>query len=325
MSRGARSRSVVLVGVSLVAIAAIWCALAIGLSLEGRQEILWRIRLPRVCLGFLSGAALAVSGMAFQALFRNALATPHTLGVSSGAALGAALYMRSMLRFSVGGVPGVSLAALAGAALSTTLVYALTRLARGFSTATLLLAGVAMSFSFTSLILLTQYTSDVTTAFRVGRWLMGGLEVVGFEPVWQVLPFAGLGLIGVCALSREMDLLLIGEDLAATRGLSVDHIKKILFVSVSVMVGGVTAVCGPIGFVGLIVPHVGRLLVGPHHRHLAPFAVLGGGAFLVACDAIGRTAIAPLEIPVGSITALVGGPFFLTLLVCGRATRGFEP
>jgi iron complex transport system permease protein len=320
-----RQERIVLLGVALVTVGALAGALLFNLPSESWQEIMWRIRLPRVCLGFLSGAALAASGMTFQAVFRNALATPYTLGVSSGASLGAALYMRSTLRFSAVGISGVSLAALVGAVLSTALVYALTRLGRGFSTTTLLLAGVATSFSLTSVILLTQYMSDVTTAFRVGRWLMGGLEVVGFEPVWQVLPFVGIGVLGVCVLGRELDLLLVGEDLAATRGVSVERLKKVLFFAVSIMVGGVTAVCGPIGFVGLIVPHIGRLLVGPHHRHLAPFSLLGGGAFLVTCDAIGRTVLAPVEIPVGSITALVGGPFFLTLLLWGRSTRGFDP
>jgi iron complex transport system permease protein len=313
-----------LAGVSAVVLAAIAAALLIDLPMEGRQEILWRIRVPRVSLGLAAGAALAASGMAFQAMFRNALATPYTLGVSSGASLGAALYMRAALRLDAAGIDGVSLAALAGAGLSTMLVYGLTRLSRAFSTATLLLAGVATSFSITSLILLTQYSSDVTTAFRVGRWLMGGLDVVGFEPVWQVLPFAAAGLLVVTVLTREMDLLVAGEDLAATRGVSVEPVKRLLFFAVSLMVGGVTAVCGPIGFVGLIVPHIGRLLVGGRHRLLAPFSILGGASFLVTCDTVARVAIAPVEVPVGSITALVGGPFFLTLLLWGRANRGFE-
>jgi len=139
-----------------------------------------------------------------------------------------------------------------------------------------------------------------------------------------VLPFAIVGLVSVTVLAREMDLLLVGEDLAATRGVSVEQVKRLLFFAVSIMVGGVTAVCGPIGFVGLIVPHIGRLLVGGHHRFLAPFSILGGAAFLVTCDTLARLAIAPVEVPVGSITALVGGPFFLALLLWGRASRGFE-
>lgn len=312
-----------LAGVWLALVVAIAGALFIDLPVQGRHEILWRIRVPRVCLGLLAGAGLAASGMAFQAMFRNALATPYTLGVSSGASLAAAFYMRAAFRFDAAGFDGVSLAALGGALLSTMLVYGLTRLGRGFSTATLLLAGVATSFSFTSLILLTQYTSDVTTSFRVGRWLMGGLETVGFDPVWQVLPFAVVGLVTVWALAREMDLLVIGEDLAATRGVPVEQVKRLLFFAVSIMVGGITAVCGPIGFVGLIVPHVGRLLAGGHHRFLTPFSALGGAAFLVTCDTVARVALAPVEIPVGSITALVGGPFFLTLLLWGGGRRGF--
>ena len=314
----------VLACVSLALAVAIAVALAIDLPLEGRHEIFWRIRMPRVSLGILAGASLAASGMAFQAMFRNALATPYTLGVSTGASLAAALYMRAALRIEAAGLDGLSLAAFAGAAGSTLVVYGLARIGRGFSTATLLLAGVATSFSFTSLILLTQYTSDVTTAFRVGRWLMGGVEAVGFEPVWQVLPFAlpGLGLL--LALTRELDLLVIGEDLAAARGVSVDRVKRVLFLAVSAMVGGVTAVCGPIGFVGLMVPHIGRLLVGGHHRFLAPFSIIGGAAFLVTCDLVARVALAPVEIPVGTITALVGGPFFLALLLGGRASRGLE-
>jgi len=310
--------------VSLALATGIAGALTIDLPIEGRHEILWRIRVPRVCLGLLAGGALAASGMAFQAMFRNPLATPYTLGVSSGASLAAALYMRAAFRIDVFGLNGVSLAAFGGAVLSTLLVYGLARLGRGFSTPTLLLAGVATSFFFTSLIVLAQYTSDVTTSFRVGRWLMGGLEVVGFEPVWQVLPFAVPGLVAVSALARELDLLVVGDDLAAARGMSVEQVRRLLFFAVSIMVGGVTAVCGPIGFVGLIVPHVGRLLVGGEHRILAPFSVLGGAAFLVTCDTVARVALAPVEVPVGSITALVGGPFFLALLLRGRAGRGFD-
>jgi iron complex transport system permease protein len=292
-----------------------WAAAWRGEGADG--QILWRVRLPRVCLGFLAGASLSVSGMAFQALFRNPLATPFTLGVSSGASLGAALYVKAGFSAGFLGLPGQSIAALLGAGLSIGLVYGFTRAGRGFSTATLLLAGVAVSFFFSSLILFVQYIGDLTTSFRISRWLMGGLEIVGFEAVRQTLPFAGFGLAAVLVLSRELDLFSVGEDLAAARGVSVPAVKKFLFFAASLMVGGVVAVCGPIGFVGLIVPHIGRLLVGPRHRELAPFALFAGGAFLVACDTLGRRLIAPTEIPVGIITSLIGGPFFLVLLVRG--------
>jgi iron complex transport system permease protein len=287
--------------------------------LEAR--ILTEIRLPRVTLGFLAGAALATAGMAFQALFRNALATPYTLGVSTGASLGAAVYVHLGMSASLAGIPGSAFAALAGALVAIALVYAVARATYGFSSSTLLLAGVAISFLFTSVILAIQYVGDVTTSFRIGRWLLGGLEVVGFIPVVHVLPFAAVGIAILLAISRDLDLLVVGEESAATRGVSVTTVKKLIFAAASLMVGGVVATCGPIGFVGLVVPHIGRIIVGPRHRALGPFSVLAGGTFLVACDALGRTVVAPVEIPVGIITALIGGPFFLAMLVQGHARQ----
>ncbi|HYE87240.1 MAG TPA: iron ABC transporter permease [Vicinamibacterales bacterium] len=278
-------------------------------------RILRDVRLPRVTLAAIAGAALATAGMAFQALFRNALATPYTLGVSAGASLGAALYIHLGVDATLGGIPGDTLGALAGAALSTTLVYAIARASGGFAPAVLLLAGVAVSFLCTSIILATQYIGDVSTSFRIGRWLIGGLEIVGFATIWQVLPFAAAGIVALLLISRELDLMTMGEDAAAARGVEVNIVKHVVFAAAAVMVGAVVAVCGPIGFVGLIVPHVGRMLLGPRHRSLGVFCVLAGGAFLVACDTAARTVVAPIEIPVGIITALIGGPFFLVLLV----------
>jgi iron complex transport system permease protein len=288
-------------------------------SVEAR--ILREVRLPRVVLGFVAGAALATAGMSFQALFRNALATPYTLGVSAGASLGTALYVSLGVTFSVGGIPGNGFAALGGALVSIALVYAVARATDGLSSPVLLLAGVAISFLFTSVIVAIQYVGDVTTSFRIGRWLLGGLEVVGFEPVLHVLPFAVIGVGTLLAIPRELDLLVVGEESATARGVSVVTVKTVIFAAASLMVGGVVATCGPIGFVGLVVPHVGRLLVGCRHRALGPFAVLAGGSFLVVCDTIGRTVVAPVELPVGIITALIGGPFFLGMLVQGHARQ----
>jgi iron complex transport system permease protein len=284
-------------------------------------RILTEVRIPRVTLGFLAGAALATAGMAFQALFRNALATPYTLGVSAGASLGAAIYVHLGITASLAGIPGYAFAALAGALLAIALVYAVARATHRFSSSTLLLAGVAISFLFTSMILAIQYVGDVTTSFRIGRWLLGGLEVVGFLPVIHVLPFAVVGITILFAISRDLDLLVVGEESAASRGVSVTVVKKLIFTAASLMVGGVVATCGPIGFVGLVVPHIGRLILGPRHRTLAPFSVLAGGTFLVACDAVGRTVVAPIEIPVGIVTALIGGPFFLAMLVQGHTRQ----
>jgi iron complex transport system permease protein len=292
-----------------------------GTEDAAKLNILWQIRIPRVAMAFLAGTALAASGMAFQAMFRNPLATPFTLGVSSGASLGAALAaIFDRLSFVVLGISSQSIFALSGAVLTILLVYGLTRAKRGFSTATMLLAGVAINFFFSSLILFLQYQSDPTRTFRILRWMMGGLEnVVSFREVLGVLPFVVSGCLILFATTHELNLLATGEELATSRGVEVDRTKKLLFFASSLMVGGVVAVCGPIGFVGLMVPHICRLLGGPDHRWLAPATLLFGGAFLVLCDTVARTILAPAELPVGIITALLGGPFFLWLLV-GRQT-----
>lgn len=295
----------------------------LGGSLSNTASIIfWRIRVPRVLLGFLCGAALAVSGMAFQAMFRNPLATPFTLGVSSGASLGAAICMRLGLAVSVIGIPGVSVFAFLGAMGSISLVYCLTRARSGFSTATMLLAGIAVSLFCSSLILLLQYLSDFTQSFRILRWLMGGLGTVGFGTVVGLVPFVLAGMAVLVYLLNELNLLMTGDDIAISRGVNVSRVKKILFLATSLMVGGVVAACGPIGFVGMMAPHICRLMVGPNHRILMLASVLFGGAFLSLCDTLARTIIAPAEIPVGVITALLGGPFFVLLLLSKAFGRG---
>jgi len=277
----------------------------------GEARIFWSIRVPRVLLAFLAGAALSLGGMAFQALFRNPLATPFTLGVSGGAALGATIAIR------LGATFAVSLSAFLGALLSIALVYALTRLRAGSSGATMLLAGVAVSFSFSSLILFVHYTSDMSGSFSILRWMMGRLDVVGFHAPLAVLPLAAAGCAVILLRARELDLMTVGEDIARSRGVEVARDRRLLFLAVSVGVGGVVATCGPIGFVGMMAPHICRLIVGDHRR-LGPASLLFGGAFLAACDTVARTVIAPAEIPVGVVTALLGGPFFLWLLVSSR-------
>jgi len=285
----------------------------------GKLKILWEIRLPRVAMAFLAGAALAVAGMAFQAMFRNPLATPFTLGVASGASLGAAVYIHLGvfgLSFSVLGIPGASWFALAGAMGTIGLVYGLTRTRHGFSTATLLLAGVAVSFFFSSLILFLQYISDPTRTFRILRWVMGALDrVVGFEDVLGVFPFVVTGCLIVLYLTHELNLVTTGDELAAARGVEVNRTKVVVFFAASLMVGAVVALCRALGFLGLMAPHICRLLTGADHRYLTPATLLFGGAFLVVCDTLARTLMAPTELPVGIITALLGGPFFLWLLL----------
>jgi iron complex transport system permease protein len=288
------------------------------LDVAGREpagRIFWILRVPRVLAAFLAGAGLAAAGAAFQAVFRNPLATPYTLGVSGGAAFGVALVTRLGLAVALTGAPLASLAAFVGALLAIGVVWGIAGMRAELADASLLLAGVAVSFFFSSMILFLQYTASLGDSFRVVRWLMGGLGAVDFGAVAELAPFVLVGALVLLLRARELDLLACGADLAASRGVDVAGTRKILFVATSVMVGGVVACCGPIGFVGLMAPHVCRLLLGGQHRRLLPASLLLGGAFLVVCDTVARVIIAPAELPVGVLTAFLGGPFFLWLLL----------
>ncbi len=299
--------------------AAGWSAAAPGAVDE--TEIFWRLRVPRVVLAFLAGAALAVGGMIFQALFRNDLATPFTLGVSSGAALGATLHLRLGLTFAVAWFDGISVSAFAGALLAVGMVHLLARARPDATGGTMLLAGVAVNFTLSSLLLFVHYTSDAAQSFNILRWLMGRLDVVGMETVWGLLPLVAVGGGMGLVMHRELNLMSVGEDFAASRGVDASRTRSLFFVAVSLMVGGVVAVCGPIGFVGMMAPHICRLLVGADHRWLGPASLMLGGMFLALSDLIARSVAAPAELPVGIVTALLGGPFFLWLLVRKRGVR----
>ncbi len=279
--------------------------------------IFWQIRVPRTLLAWLAGGSLAVAGMAFQAMFRNPLATPFTLGVSSGASFGASL----AIRCGLGAMAMVSAGSFLGALAAIGLVYGLAHVRRGLPTSTMLLAGVAVNFLFSSLILLIQFTGDFAETIQVLRWTMGSLQIVGMDAVVSVA-FVSLMLLFLLAwLWRELDLLTVGEDIATTRGVDVRRVKALLFFGISLAVAVVVATCGPIGFIGLIAPHTCRMLVGSAHRHLLPASFLFGGGLLVACDTVARTVMAPAELPVGIFTAMLGAPFFLFLLLRGDAER----
>lgn len=290
-------------------------------SSDIESSIFWLLRLPRVLTAFLAGSTLAVSGMVFQAMFRNPLATESTLGVASGASFGAALQVRLGLTFTVFGISGASVFAFAGAALCMLLVYGLTRVKKGFSTSAMLLAGVAISFFFSSLILMVQSTSDFHNSYKLLRWLMGGLVGAGYDGVVNLIPFAVIGIACIAYFTNELNLLSTGEDIAASRGVQVGRVRTALFFATALTVGGVVSICGPIGFVGMIAPHIARLLIGSDHRFLMPATALFGGAFLTICDTAARMITAPAEMPVGAITALLGGPFFIWLLVGARTRR----
>ena len=287
------------------------------------STIVWQLRLPRVLLALLAGGALAVSGMGFQTLFRNELAEPYTLGIAGGAALGAVLALHLTTSWSLDpglfGFTLVAAASFAGALGATALVVGLALRRRGVETATLLLAGIAVSFSCSAVILFIQYLSDSTQTFRMVRWMMGGLAVVGFREVLWVAPWvlAGAGLL--LALRWDLNLLLTGEELASSRGVDLGRLRLLILGASSLMVGALVAVTGPIGFVGLMVPHMLRRWAGSDHLYLTPACLLGGGVFLALCDLVARTVVAPAELPVGVLTALLGGPFFLWLLLSRRS------
>ena len=259
---------------------------------------------------------LAAAGVVFQGLLRNPLATPYTLGVSAGASLGAMIAITFGATWPVG---GVAIASLAGAMIAVFVVYLLsTARHRGISTTVLLLAGVTLNAFFSALILFVQYLSDYAQTFRALRWLMGDLDVASYSPIVAALPLVAIAFAGFVWLARPLNLLSLGADAAASRGVDVERAQRVAFFSASLATGAAVSVGGPIGFVGIIVPHLVRLLVGADHRLVLPAATFFGAAFLVGCDAIARTVLAPLELPVGIITAIIGGPFFLWLLLRQR-------
>ncbi len=284
----------------------------------GPQEanIVLMQRLPRVLLALLAGGGLAMTGAVFQAMLRNPLATPHILGVSAGGALGAVLAISAGLAGpGLGPFRPVQLFALAGALANVTVIYLLARRREVFSPLKLLLAGVTLGLICSALIMFVRFVSEPTKLVMVDRWLMGGLDVHGFRSVAAVLPLllpAGALLMSEAGALNQLAL---GEELAAGRGVNVAGVQVEAFVAGSVLTAVVVSVAGPIGFVGLIVPHALRGIFGPDHRLLLPLSFFGGGAFLAAADTVARSAFAPSELPVGVLTAMLGGPFFLALLV----------
>jgi iron complex transport system permease protein len=279
-------------------------------------QIFFVARLPRVLAGALVGAALASAGVVFQAMLRNPLATPFTLGVSAGSSLGAMLAILFGASASLGPLSPVPLASLAGAILAAGIVYWLaTRPGRPISTSVLLLAGVTLNSFFSALILFAQFIADYAQVYRATRWLMGDLDVGGLSPLLGTLPLIVAAFALFAILPGALNLLSIGPDAAAARGVDVARTQRLAFVSASLATSAAVALAGPIGFVGIVVPHLVRLLVGVDHRIVLPASALFGASFLVACDLLARTLLAPVEIPVGVVTAMIGGPFFLWLLV----------
>jgi iron complex transport system permease protein len=282
-------------------------------------QIFFVARLPRTLAGAFVGATLASSGVVFQGLLRNPLATPFTLGVSAGGALGAMLAITFNWTLAWIGISAVPLAAFAGSLAAVGVVYALARARQqGLSTNVLLLAGVTLNAFFSAMILFIQYFANFADAYKTLRWLMGNLDVSSYGPLLGALPLAAIAFVAFAWLARPLNLLSLGADSAESRGLDVARSQRVAFFSASLATGAAVSVGGPIGFVGIVVPHLVRLLVGPDHRLVLPAAALFGAAFLIGCDVLSRTVMAPVELPVGVIDTLIGGPFFLWLLVRKR-------
>ncbi|EQC48320.1 iron chelate uptake ABC transporter, FeCT family, permease protein [Bacteriovorax sp. BSW11_IV] len=285
-----------------------------GIS-DVNSYIFQNLRVPRTLLTFIAGSSLALAGMSFQALFRNSLATPYTLGVASGASLGVAFYIALGLSFSLIGFSGAGIFALIGSFATVLLVYLLGSRKNKLHMNTVLLTGIALSMTFSSLILLIQVLVREMDAVRIIRWLMGSIEVVGMETPLNVLPFYVIALVYLSRRPLELNLLSMGDDIAQTRGINIHNLKIQIFLMTSFLVAGVVSECGPIGFVGMIVPHFGRIIVGHNHKRLIPFVAVFGGAFLILCDLISRVFFADFLLPVGVITSLFGGPFFIYFLL----------
>jgi iron complex transport system permease protein len=282
-----------------------------------RQEpdwsILSRLRLSRTMLGLVGGGALALAGSLFQSMLRDALATPYTLGVSTGASLGAVLSIALGWHVAVG-VGGVWAGALAGAALVLFVVMGAARRERQLSVSGLLLAGIAINSVCGALILLVHGLTGMSQSFAISRWLIGGLDAIEFSTLGIYVAIVGTVSAAVIRQARQWNLLAVGESWAATRGASVSRSLFTGYLAGSVLAAATVALTGPIGFVGLVVPHLLRSRIGGDDRIVMPCAFLLGGVLLASCDALGRVVLAPAEVPAGAITAFIGGPHLVWLV-----------
>ena len=279
---------------------------------SAKDSIVWLIRAPRVVLGALVGAGLALVGTALQAVTRNPLADPHLLGVSSGAALGAVIVVLYLGEFI--GLLSLPLAAFVGALVSMLLVLAIASRGGRLESDRLLLAGVAVSFVMMAASNLLLFLGDHHAASSVIFWMLGGLGLARWELLWLPALCLVLALLLLLGLARALNALMAGEHSAVSLGLEPRRVRLLVFVCASLLTGVLVSLSGAIGFVGLILPHVARFLVGAEHRRLLPVSALLGALFLVWVDVAARTLLAPQDLPIGIATAAIGGVFFVLLL-----------
>ncbi|RKD29090.1 FecCD family ABC transporter permease [Thermohalobacter berrensis] len=280
---------------------------------DSHQFIILKLRIPRVLLGVLVGAALSCVGAAFQGMFKNPMADPYIIGISSGAALGASLIIITGLNATIFGIRSVSLGAFIGAIASTFIVYVISRVKKRVPITVLLLSGIAVGQFFTAIMsfLMVLHSNDLT---RIIFWTLGSFSGKGWNELLPIILPVFFSIVVLNFFARDLNVMLTGEESAQNMGIDVEKIKILILIICALITAMAVSVSGIIGFVGLIVPHIVRLIVGPDHRILIPASALFGGIFMIFADTIARTIIAPTEIPVGIITSLFGGPFFIYLL-----------
>jgi iron complex transport system permease protein len=298
-----------------------------GMAVESADPtvvILLQLRLPRVLLAFLVGGCLAAVGTALQAMLRNPLADPYVLGISSGAALGAALAILLGLEASLLAFSTLPLCAFGGGLLALAIVYRVATSSGALPVQSLLLAGVILNAIFSALIMFATSMMSPSRSFAITSWLMGTLTAPSYPALAILAMYVTGGGLMLLGQARALNVLTLGEESAKSLGVEVERVKKTIFIVSALLTGAVVSASGLIGFIGMMVPHAVRMLVGPDHRILLPASVLAGGAFLTAADAVARSVLAPSEIPVGVITALVGGPCFLYFLVYRKGGLSFS-
>lgn len=315
-------------------IISIWCGVAIGSVHipievlwnqsvdETAANIFWKIRLPRVLLAGLVGASLAIAGAAFQGLLKNPLADPYTLGISSGASVGAVMTIFFSISMPVVGLYALPTFSMIGAIITMVIVMSFARVVdRSLKMETLILTGVIFSSFLGSLISLMIALSGEELRQVIG-WLLGSVSMRGWPYVQMIIPFVIVGSLMLWTQRRELNVLLYGEERAKHLGVNVKRSKYLILVGGSMLTGAAVAVSGIIGFVGLVVPHMTRMIWGSDHRHLLPLSFFNGATLLIICDLVARTIILPRELPIGVITAFIGAPVFSYIFYKQRRGKG---
>lgn len=284
-------------------------------NFDSTQElIISNIRFPRIVASIFVGAGLAVAGCAYQGIFRNPMADPYILGVSSGATLGATIMIVLNIGFSILGMTMVTFGSFLGALITTLVVYLLASNNKKIDTSNLLLSGVALSFFLSSIVSLIIVFSEENVA-RIIFWTMGNLSGASYPQLKIIVPSVIIASFLLMFYSRQLDIVSMNEDVAKTLGIDTNSLKKKIMIICSAIVAVCVSFTGIIGFVGLMVPHIMRSIVGPSHKRLLPFSMVGGSIFLLLADTIARSIVDSAELPVGAVTALFGAPFFLWLLI----------